>query len=450
MVNTLSNLQKRAIAYSGQADIGDVPPLYAFERAQQQAAVEDALAGGGGLPSGSGGVNPLTGGGGAVGGTADVGLPGGALSDPALEEEYTREFRRMQLQGGDAPDRGEIASRGAINLDPEDPFGLAFGQGIVDVTGLLSKAPGAFGTLASGFNKFAQLALMDAQLRSDQFFEGLATGENITVDPTSGITMTRTGTSVLDPGSSDLGGRGAGVGSAAPSVEAAAAAAAAANEAMGLSSDIEAGIRGRDGGDAGAGNEGGGSQGGGLCFAGGTRILMADGTERPIETIRLGDKVMAFSEGDAPEPREVIATFASQLKHVWRLNGDTLVTPGHRFFALINMKGHGFWPLEEIPVGATIMADDGSSIRVDTIEDAGERRDVFNFTVEGLHTYIANGYRVHNIKHDGGYIQGRMPGAEVRETLIDGEYVLNPEATQMLGRNFLDNANMMAMLARRR
>ena len=437
--NRLSNLAKRDVAYSGRADIGDVPQLYELRAAmeRERAAQMGGTPGLGGSPEGGGGL-PFSGGGGAVGGNADSGLPGLPFASPALESEYTRSIRRM---GGDAPDRGTIASRGAINLDPSDPFGVEFGEDLSDFLGLASYADQT--PLTSAAKQFVDLMVKDAQFRSDKFFEGLTTGENIDVVNPPGMSVTRRSSGYADPdiepdisggyGQDTLGGP-------------------TGNDTF---SDAGSMGEGGGGGDAGSGGGGADSGGGGMgCFAKGTSVLMSDGTEKPIEQIQLGDMVMGFSEGDDPEPCEVIGRFAHRSKPVWRLNGNTLVTPGHRFFAMIGTNGYGFWPLEEIPLGARIMAGDGSSVVVETIEDAGEQRDVFNITVQRMHTYIANGYRVHNIKHMGGLIsEDRVPDqtrGDVDETLMEGEYVITADAVDMLGPHFFEGINRLARMAKRR
>jgi hypothetical protein len=81
---------------------------------------------------------------------------------------------------------------------------------------------------------------------------------------------------------------------------------------------------------------------------------------------------------------------------VIRVNGNTLVTRNHPFFAETHPDGYEFVPAEELHLRQNVMGVDGEKIQIETIEDAGEFRDVFNITVEGLHTYFANGYRVHN------------------------------------------------------
>lgn len=442
--NPLSNIAKRDIAFSGRADVGNVPELYAMRRAMQGTGQAD-MGGTAGLASGAGGSTPLDssggfGGGGAVGGRADIGLPGASLYDQDREIEYTRLLRQMQEGGGEGPDRGEIASRGGLNVDPADPFGVGFGQGVSNVTQIAS----LLGVPTMGMaNQFVNLMLQDAQSRNDAFFDSLIEG-TAPLQPGSGVTIERSGSFGPDFGAESGSDFGADLATGDVDID--------------TSSGVSIGRRDdRDGGGGGDAGSGGGadSGGGGMgCFAAGTTVLMADGTTRLIEQIQLGDKVMGFNEDEDPEPCEVIGRFAHRSKPVWRLNGNTLVTPAHRFFALIDNKGHGFWPLEEIPIGAKIMAGEGSSVTVETIEDAGEQRDVFNITVQRLHTYIANGYRVHNIKHMGGYIsEDRVPGqmrGDVAETLQEGEYVITADAVDALGQDFFDRINKMARMARKR
>lgn len=47
----------------------------------------------------------------------------------------------------------------------------------------------------------------------------------------------------------------------------------------------------------------------GTCFVAGTPILMADGSLKPIETVHLEDRVMAFDGAGPLEPREVTDLF---------------------------------------------------------------------------------------------------------------------------------------------
>lgn len=361
MVNTLSELQKRAIAYSGQADIGDVPPLYAAQRAAQQAAAEQALGGTGmGGASGAGGVAPLAaglGGGGAVGGTADIGLPG-TTGDPVMDATLASGYRQTIID--DRADPRGAPGRDAQNPDVEafldDYFGFLQNPGVIGASapfvGPVASVLGPyFG--AEDVPESAPLGPMD--------LIGYLAGKITGGDAFDGLTEQEVQALTLDP-----------ISPVAPI-------------------DSRAGAdRGQDGG------RGIGDPGRGTCFAAGTVVLMADMTECPIERIQLGDKVMAFYEAGPPEPAMVVGVHAHKNVNIVRVNGSTLTTANHPFFAETRPNDFEFVPAEELKIGQPLMGIDGEKIVVETIEKTNEVRDVFNITVEGLHTYFANGYRVHN------------------------------------------------------
>ncbi len=92
------------------------------------------------------------------------------------------------------------------------------------------------------------------------------------------------------------------------------------------------------------------------CFLPGTPILMADGTEKPIEQIRIGDLVMAFDATaafgrGALVPRPVTRTFQNITQTIIDLRG-TRMTPGH-----VCLTDHGRF--ETI---AAILARDGALV----------------------------------------------------------------------------------------
>lgn len=73
------------------------------------------------------------------------------------------------------------------------------------------------------------------------------------------------------------------------------------------------------------------------CFLAGTPIAMADGSQKPIEAIKVGDRVMAFDEhahnglGKAV-PRKVTRVMSSIASEIIELRG-LRVTPNHRFLS---------------------------------------------------------------------------------------------------------------------
>jgi GH24 family phage-related lysozyme (muramidase) len=129
------------------------------------------------------------------------------------------------------------------------------------------------------------------------------------------------------------------------------------------------------------------------CFAAGTPILMADGTEKPIETIEIGDMVAAFEERDQLQPAKVTHIFKNMAKDVYRLNDRFTSTAEHPFLG----EDGKFYPLKDLlekGIGAVDAAGQPKKIR--GVFENNQEIPVFNFTVEKLHTYVAGGFRVHN------------------------------------------------------
>ncbi|WP_245008838.1 calcium-binding protein [Pseudovibrio brasiliensis] len=154
--------------------------------------------------------------------------------------------------------------------------------------------------------------------------------------------------------------------------------------------------------DAGGGNSGptrsdtttgGDSRGTFGCFVAGTTILMADGSAKPIEQVCLEDQVMAFDGLGALEPREVTDLFIHGKRQVLDVDG-VLTTPEHPFLR----PDGSYKAVGQLQVGDQIVHADGSLHTIERIDEVEGRHTVYNFTVEGLHTYVAAGFRVHNIK----------------------------------------------------
>lgn len=163
------------------------------------------------------------------------------------------------------------------------------------------------------------------------------------------------------------------------------------------------------------------------CFAAGTLIRMADGSQKPIEEIAAGDIVAAFNveQGGlaALEGRPVVRLFPGVTDTWIRLSNGTVVTPGHHFLTpngsfrtiedilrdggavvdeaggVIELSGeyiyHGVNTSSEFEqVESMDLTTYGALALAPTTVGAGWR--TYNFEVEGLHTYVADGIRVHN------------------------------------------------------
>ena len=224
------------------------------------------------------------------------------------------------------------------------------------------------------------------------------------------------------------------------------------NDSPSLGEGVSPGQRGENdspGPGGGVGGDPGNSGGDAGCFAGDTPILMADGTERPIKDVRLGDMVMAFDGLGPLEPRRVVGLMVHAGREVRDIG--VLVTPEHRFLT----PDGDHKPLEQIieREGLAINAD-GGSVAI-TARDGG-RADVHNIDVEDLHIYVAGGLRVHNWKYKGGRVDRaemigpNPPGPDEGFTPIQSkEGVLARPAMAKIGPQNLKvlNANPQAQAA---
>ncbi|MER5884862.1 polymorphic toxin-type HINT domain-containing protein [Streptomyces sp. NPDC001941] len=148
-------------------------------------------------------------------------------------------------------------------------------------------------------------------------------------------------------------------------------------------------------------------------FLAGTPVLLADGTRRAIEKIRVGDQVLAtdpYTGGTSG--RRVV---------------DTIVTRGDKHFTRLALRTadgaatldatdtHPFWLTDErrwadageIGPGARLRAPDGTPVRVSTVDRYTRTRITFDLTVQGLHTYYVGSGTANVLVHNWDWSCGR-------------------------------------------
>jgi hypothetical protein len=133
-------------------------------------------------------------------------------------------------------------------------------------------------------------------------------------------------------------------------------------------------------------------RGGGSCFLSGTPILMADGSTKLIEDVKVGDMILAY-DVDAGKTIEdkVKETFIHDADSYLIVNNDLKATANHPVYS------KGKWvEVGTLNIGDTILNYKGAYEEVKSIQEVKADVKVYNLEVNPYHTYIANGYVVHN------------------------------------------------------
>ena len=161
--------------------------------------------------------------------------------------------------------------------------------------------------------------------------------------------------------------------------------------------------------------------GGGSCFAAGTKISLENGDTKNIEDIVIGDEVLGWDGEDigvgvvtAIDHRHTVASHAEACERLgdkpslYTINNTGIeFTPEHPFLTKEGWKSlvpeirqepyKSEAPARELEVGDFINVNgDWEEIKEIKVVRSNEEEPVYNFTVDKLHSYIANGIIVHN------------------------------------------------------
>ncbi|MFG3055451.1 polymorphic toxin-type HINT domain-containing protein [Kitasatospora sp. NPDC048239] len=130
-------------------------------------------------------------------------------------------------------------------------------------------------------------------------------------------------------------------------------------------------------------------------FPAGTRVLLADGTTRPIESIRIGDLVTAADPtADVAGPRAVTGTIRTPddrdlteltIRHDDGTTGVITATDHHPFWVDTT---RAWTDAAAVRVGDTLRTESGATVQVASIRHWTGLAPAYNLTVEGLHTYF--------------------------------------------------------------
>ncbi|MEU6263192.1 polymorphic toxin-type HINT domain-containing protein [Saccharopolyspora shandongensis] len=132
-------------------------------------------------------------------------------------------------------------------------------------------------------------------------------------------------------------------------------------------------------------------------FVPGTRVLMADGSTKPIEEVREGEEVLATDPvtGETTS-RRVVATITGEgQKDLVEITVDTDGSAGDETGVLVATDGHPFWVPEqhrwvdasELVAGDQLQGPDGTQLQVVSVKTWTALQKVHNLTIDGTHTF---------------------------------------------------------------
>ncbi|MEU4681427.1 DNRLRE domain-containing protein [Micromonospora sp. NPDC023737] len=132
-------------------------------------------------------------------------------------------------------------------------------------------------------------------------------------------------------------------------------------------------------------------------FVPGTRVLLSDGSSKPIEEVKVGDRVLAadVESGDRQSRPVTQLIKGDGVKKLVTIVVDTdgkaggktstiVATDGHRFY----LPDSGVWVTAgQLKVGAWLQTSSGTWVQISAVRHETRVQRVHNFTVDGQHTY---------------------------------------------------------------
>ncbi|MEV4289598.1 Hint domain-containing protein [Nonomuraea bangladeshensis] len=150
----------------------------------------------------------------------------------------------------------------------------------------------------------------------------------------------------------------------------------------------------------------------GNSFVAGTRVLMANGETKPIEDVKIGDKVVAADpETGRTESRPVTALIEGEgVKRLVKITVDDGTAGSMAAADLVATDNHPFWvPSQrqwidagQLQPGMWVQTSAGTFVQISAIEAWSAVEQVYNLTVDELHTYhVVAGHQAVLVHNDG-------------------------------------------------
>jgi len=140
------------------------------------------------------------------------------------------------------------------------------------------------------------------------------------------------------------------------------------------------------------------------CFPAGTKITLADGTQKNIEDLVLTDKLLTYNEFTGEKVEGAIGNIVKKtehllIKHKTDDGNEVKSTALHKFY----VKGKGWIAAQDIVLNDILVNKDGNETIVIEKENIVGEVEVYHILdVKDNHTYYAENLLVHNFKYGGG------------------------------------------------
>ncbi|QES47382.1 hypothetical protein DEJ50_05630 [Streptomyces venezuelae] len=128
-------------------------------------------------------------------------------------------------------------------------------------------------------------------------------------------------------------------------------------------------------------------------FVAGTEVLLADGTHKPIEELRVGDEVIATDPESGETTAEAVTAeiYTQDDKTYVDVSVETadgvkvVTTTGHHPFW--SESEHAWLDAADLKAGMTLRTDEGATAPIAAVRTYQATLDTYNLTVADLHTY---------------------------------------------------------------
>lgn len=132
----------------------------------------------------------------------------------------------------------------------------------------------------------------------------------------------------------------------------------------------------------------------GGCFLKDSQILMGDSTTKNIQDIMVGDTVLTYADDKIGSLHKAVVQGVQSfwVDEYYVVNDELFVTPNHQVYV------DGEFKSMFLAAKGSQMIKDGKLVNIQTIQKVKTSQpiEVYNFTVGKYHTYIVDGYFVHN------------------------------------------------------